>query len=144
MLSLTFYTEKFLGTFSGKSYGPVIIIKPSHKADKGIHEHEKYHAMQWWFFMFMGILSTVVLFSSPQLKFYSQFWYVPLLLGASVHGLLYYFNWRYRLYSEISAYKIQANCYIDDRRSKFSKFIYTKYSLSEYISESEIYKKMLR
>lgn len=46
-----------------------------------------------------------------------------------LHGLLYALSDRYKLASEVEAYKVQATHYPDDRRALFAGFIATHYGL---------------
>ena len=45
---LTFYTDRFIpARFSAVTYGPVILIRPQCKEDRGLLEHELTHRRQW-------------------------------------------------------------------------------------------------
>jgi hypothetical protein len=49
MLYATFYTDRFIGEgFAGIAKGPFIFIRPKHKGDRGLLEHEKVHVRQYW------------------------------------------------------------------------------------------------
>jgi len=56
-----FYTDKFLKPWAaGCALGPVILIRPKYKGDKGLLAHEKVHVKQFWYtFGFMLILNHV-------------------------------------------------------------------------------------
>lgn len=42
------YTNRFIPKrFQAATYGPLILIRPQHKGDKGLLEHEKTHVKQW-------------------------------------------------------------------------------------------------
>ena len=46
---LTFYTDKPIPTsFAGYTFGPIILIRPKYRDDKGLLEHEKVHVKQFW------------------------------------------------------------------------------------------------
>ncbi len=47
-----------------------------------------------------------------------------------LHGLFYWFSKRYRLKSEVNAYRIQSRHYADDRLPLFAKYIAANYGLS--------------
>ena len=47
----------------------------------------------------------------------------------SLSSWLYLFVPEYRLAAEVEAYKVQAECYTDDRLPRFAKIISTKYDL---------------
>lgn len=49
VLYKVFYTDRFIPSkFSGLAIGPFILIRPSHKDNKGLLEHEKVHVRQFW------------------------------------------------------------------------------------------------
>lgn len=50
---LVFYTDRFFKLFgkswaAGMAFGPIIWIRPEHKHDIGLLEHEKVHVLQFW------------------------------------------------------------------------------------------------
>ena len=49
MLYKVIYTNNIIpDKFAGLTLGPFIFIRPSHKGDTGLLEHEKVHARQFW------------------------------------------------------------------------------------------------
>ena len=49
MLHKVIYTNHLIpNTFAGQTIGPFILIRPSHKDDTGLLEHEKVHVRQFW------------------------------------------------------------------------------------------------
>lgn len=49
MLHKVIYTNRFIpAIYAGRTIGPIILIRPSHKDDKGLLEHEKVHVRQFW------------------------------------------------------------------------------------------------
>lgn len=45
---LVFYTNRFIpGRFAGVCVGPLILIRPEYRGDKGLLAHEKEHRRQW-------------------------------------------------------------------------------------------------
>jgi hypothetical protein len=45
---ITIHTERFIPKrFAATTYGPIILIRPAHRGDKGLLEHEKIHVWQW-------------------------------------------------------------------------------------------------
>jgi hypothetical protein len=54
-----------------------------------------------------------------------------------IHGLLYLFSSRYKLWSEVQAFKKQASYYEDDRIPLFALAIATRYELDVTVSEAE-------
>lgn len=60
MLYKVIYTNRFIPSiYAGRTIGPIILIRPSHKDDTGLLEHEKVHVRQFW--------STLGLFGIPYL-----------------------------------------------------------------------------
>ena len=111
-----FYTDMFMGTANGKAIGPIILIRPKYKDDYGLYQHELEHVKQW------AIISLV---------FAGLLYFVnPLLmpLGLGVFGLLYLIP-EVRLWSEVAAFKKQAEYYPDDRIPLFAAAISLRYKL---------------
>lgn len=53
-LSLVFYTNRFIpGRFGGVVYGPVILIRPQYRQDRGLLEHERVHVEQFYRTLFL-------------------------------------------------------------------------------------------
>lgn len=136
-MALVHYTDNIPTGFGGVSYGPYIRIRPKYKDDSGIHAHEQAHAGQWWAWVLLGVVAAFFLY--PQGNY---LWYYALLLGASIHAVLYKFHSGYRLLCEVRAYKHQAGYYADDRRLLFAKFISTKYDLG--ISTERAYAALIK
>lgn len=45
---ITITTNRFIPErFSATTYGPLILIRPAYRGDKGLLEHEKVHVWQW-------------------------------------------------------------------------------------------------
>lgn len=97
MIHLTFYTDKLPEGVAGAANGPFIRIRPEHKDDVGIKEHELEHVRQWW---------VCTILSAPILFFLN-----PVLVGLciGIHPIMYLAIKRYRLWCEAEAYKIQMN-----------------------------------
>ena len=48
-LSIVVYTDRLIpARFAGYTIGPVILIRPSHRWDRGLLEHERVHVAQFW------------------------------------------------------------------------------------------------
>ena len=115
---LTFYTDKYVSEgAAGSTKGPVIFIRPAYRDDKGLYEHELMHVKQW----FVVTAACIALLAATQ----------PVLvgLGLAVERLMYTFYPRYRLASEVIAYKEQLRHYADDRTEMFAGFIADNYNL---------------
>lgn len=54
------------------------------------------------------------------------------------HGLLYKFIPKYRLWSEVQAYKVQASYYEKDKTGLFASYIATRYNLD--VTQEEVEK----
>lgn len=65
------YTDRLIPKrFAGYTIGPIIFIRPSHKDDIGLIEHEKIHVKQFWsHFPIFGLLYRI---SKYRLKFEAQ------------------------------------------------------------------------
>lgn len=48
MTSLVFYTDRIPDKFGGYSIGPIILIRPKYRDDKGLLAHELVHRRQWF------------------------------------------------------------------------------------------------
>jgi hypothetical protein len=57
-----------------------------------------------------------------------------------MHSFLYLLSDRYKLWSEVQAYKVQSGYYAEDRRAMFARFIATRYNLS--ITEADALEKL--
>ena len=97
------YTNKFvLPWAAGTTYGPLILIKPEYKDDKGILVHEQEHVKQWAMWLMPGsvISKALAIVEEP-------LWWIPLILSSALHGLLYKLCKPYRLSCELAAYAMQ-------------------------------------
>lgn len=79
---LVFYTDRFVPTgHAGAARGPVILIRPSHRDDRGLHAHELVHVALW--FATLGTnalwyrLSTRYRFWAEALAYRTQLRYAP-------------------------------------------------------------------
>ena len=106
-----FYTKRMDKKFAGMSYGFFILIRPSYRRDKGLHQHELEHARQFWCGLWV------------------------------IHALLYRYYDRYRAWAEIEAYKVQLShappTHYSRLKRKYALFIATKYKLDITPSEAE-------
>lgn len=92
---------------AGCARGPLVFIRPSHRDDRGILAHELCHVKQAFIGLFVA------------------------------HALFYALVPKYRLWSEVEAYREQAKHYDDDRIPRFAKFIAEKYRLKISAEEAE-------
>jgi hypothetical protein len=66
------YTDKLPKDWAdGWSYGPLILIRPAHKENKGLHVHELFHSAQFWLTLGIhGILYQIL----PKYRYWSEIW----------------------------------------------------------------------
>lgn len=117
--------------------GPVIRILEKYRNDRGIYAHEHFHVKQWW-----GCFSVFAVFAFWLPIYHNPYWYYLLILGAGAHAALYLIFDEYRLWSEVQAYKKQAQYYADDRRLLFAHYIHTSYNLGDKVTERQIYERL--
>jgi len=117
----------------------VIRVLEKYRDDKGIHAHEFVHVLQWFQFAVVGALVAAFVAFVPTSQI-PEYWAVPLLLGASLHSLLYKFCAGYRLWCEVDAYKEQSLHYEDNRLKLFAGFIAQYYKLN--ITTEQAYKEL--
>lgn len=93
---MVIYTEKVDQAYKIK-FLPIIKMNKKFKNDKGLHDHEYEHVIQYCI-MF-------ALFSVP--LFLLVNWFVALLAGAMAHDVLYTVLKPYRKFCEVRAFKKQ-------------------------------------
>ena len=126
---ITIYTDKLIpDKFGAVSFGPVTLIRPKYKDDKGLHEHEATHFAQWATLTAIGPVSAIVAYGA-QIEAVQPYLLAILLVPSLFHGVLYKFISRYRQACEVSAYKEQLKAYPDDRSELFGGFLASKYDL---------------
>ncbi len=129
---LTFYTNKFEPKdFAGKTFGPLILIRPSHKDDVGLHMHELYHVKQWMVMLLLFTTFPIVSLFYGMSHGMIVISILMLTLGVICHPLMYRFIEDYRLICELESYKIQAHSYDDgvDRIPLFAQYIAKYYGI---------------
>ena len=100
--AIVIYTDLMIpARFSGYSLGPIILIRPSHQWDRGLHKHELVHARQWWRGLGIG------------------------------HALRYWLSRSYRLRAEVEAYREQLRWDSSPALAAklFARFLADKYDL---------------
>lgn len=132
----TFYVDSIAPDVAGRTNGPIIRIDKRYKDDEGLLTHELVHVKQWFTLFLMGVLAALIMYFAPT-SIDPSFWWVPVLIGSALHGLMYKFYKGYRLWCEVQAYKEQALYYSDDRRELFAGFIAEHYNLG--ISKEQAY-----
>ena len=122
---MIFYPQYLPKGFNGTTFGgPFIFIRPTHKGDEGLLEHEKVHVKQW------GLVSLTSILPLSILGFLFGQWMLP-LLSPLVFVCLYLAVPSFRLWAEVKAYQRQAQFYPDKeaRLLKYAGFLSTKYWL---------------
>ena len=127
---MIFYTDRFVPENSAAcARGPFIFIRPEKRGDRGLLEHERLHVKQWFVVTAVSIIAYLVfahvVYQHTQFPVFSI---TPVFVA--LNGVIYTVFQRYRLYSEVAAYRVQARYYSDDRRPLFARFICDKYGLS--------------
>ena len=126
---ITFYTDRLIpDKFGAVSAGPVTLIRPKYKDDRGLHEHEDVHFTQWLVLAALGPVSASVVYFA-QIEQAQPYLLTILLMPSLFHGMLYELSKRYRQACEVSAYKAQLPHYPDDRTELFAGFLASKYDL---------------
>jgi len=124
-MMFTIYTSNLPVGAAGCANGPVIRIRPEYVGDKGLHAHEELHVKQWYFWVIIGALYALVLYSTG-----SSYWSYVVISGCGMHPLLYVSISKYRLWCEVQAYREQARYYPTNRNALFAQKIATDYNLS--------------
>ncbi len=125
-------------TIAGTARGPVILIKPNYIDDVGLLQHELNHVKQFWFPVLLSVIPFIaVLFIEET---FNSLYLLIIYVGTLIHSLLYRFASKYRLWSEVQSYRIQANYYANklEKIKKFAIFISTKYQLKISVEEALI------
>ena len=125
MWPLTFYVKSLPPDVGGTANGPVIRILEKYRDDKGIYWHEVEHVQQWLIGTLIGCtIIAVACRLIPEIPLQ------VIILGTTLHPLLYKFVPDYRLWAEAQAYKEQAKHYADDRKPLFASYIAKYYGLN--------------
>jgi hypothetical protein len=90
--------------YDAMTRGPLILVRPEFKDEKGLVEHEIVHVKQWW--------------KNPLF-----------------HALMYKISKKYRLASEVEAYKHQLKFYDEDHTYLFAGYIANQYKLNITLDE---------
>lgn len=128
----------------GKANGPIAFIRPRYheSGDLGILNHELNHVKQFYIPFGISIIICGLAFGI----FQEYQWWMSLILalGFSSHSLMYKFIPKYRLWSEVACYKIQAKYYADyaERIRLFSTYIVNYYNLK--VSQLDVHRLLLK
>ena len=133
------YSDKGMAEWQGGyAKGPYIQLREKYRTDEGILQHELTHVKQFYSTILIGLLIALVCYLIG-FEFIAS-----LMIGGSfgIHAFLYLFVQKYRLWCEVSAYRVQNKYYEDDRSIRFAKVILEKYSITGIDLDSVI--QMLR
>jgi hypothetical protein len=133
MYPLIFFVKSLPPDIGGCANGPVIRILESHRNDEGLYRHELEHVKQWFSLAVLSVPLAYALIHFGLLDFIGL-----AVLPLAFHTVLYKLIPAYRLWCEVSAYKVQAQYYFDDRRPLFAEFVAGYYGLN--ITASEVLK----
>lgn len=133
-----FITDWGMGpTVGGSANGPVVRIRPKYieRNDEGILNHELNHVKQFYtpLLISLGIFAALWLW----LGYISIYSVYILTIGGSLHSLLYLLVRPYKLWSEVTSYKVQAKHYANynEKLQEFAGYIAKYYNLN--ISQNE-------
>lgn len=105
-LALIIFTDRMPVEMGGRARGPVVLIRPKYRDDAGLLAHELVHVGQFWGPAVMfSILGALLLMQPDPLLVYIG--YVLPGLGLAIHSVFYRFDRTYRLWAEVSAYRVQ-------------------------------------
>ena len=121
---LTFFVKSLPPNIGGESRGPIIRILEKHRHDEGLYRHELEHVKQWFRLAVLSVPLAYALLHFGLVDFMGL-----ALLPLAFHTILYKLSTAYRLWCEVSAYKVQAQYYFDDRRPLFAEFVAGHYNL---------------
>ena len=133
-----FITDWGMGpTVGGSANGPVVRIRPKYieRNDEGILNHELNHVKQFYtpLLISLGIFAALWLW----LGYISEYSLFIIMAGYSFHGLMYLLVRPYKLWSEVTSYRIQAKSYpnYQEKLQEFAGYIAKYYNLN--ISQNE-------
>jgi hypothetical protein len=129
---LTFYVKSLPPDVGGCANGPIIRILEKYRNDEGIYRHELLHVKQWAAFAILSLPLAYLLFHFGLFD-----WMGLSILPIAIHAALYRLVPAYRLWAEVSAYRVQAKYYPDDRSKLFAHFVAKYYDLK--VTEAEVH-----
>lgn len=137
--ALVIVSERGLADWqAGAARGPVVIVRPGYEADLGLLAHELYHVSQWWLIGLFGAALVALIGACLDLALFGGA--MPLWAlcpaGLALNSMLYLLWPSWRGAEEIRAYRVQAQCYPDDRRPLFAEFIASSYGLDITAAEA--------
>lgn len=125
---MVIYSDRLVpAPHAGCTRGPMIFIRPAYRDDQGLLAHERVHVRQW----LAGILVAAALALALWLAVPG--WAVlaqsVAVVGLGLHPLVRLVSRRYRLWSEVEAYREQLKHYPIDHSMLFAVFLAERYGL---------------
>lgn len=125
------YTDRFLKNWQGgRQLWFLALIRPRHRGNQAIVEHEKEHIKQWWLTTFIGFL--VLGFAAHIAANYMLVdlgpWAGLVFIAPSLHGILYLMLRRYRRWAEVRAYRVLV-AYRPDQFENYARALADHYRL---------------
>lgn len=118
----------------------LVLVRPEKAGDFALIEHEKVHVRQWAAALCLGLLAAFVLWECPPA---SRAWSEAVaIVSPFLHGWLYRYYPRYRLWAEVQAYRRQMECYEygEQFRPLAARYLSQHYNLG--ISEADALKRL--
>lgn len=98
------YTDKLPAGVAGRARGPIILVRPEYRGDEGLYRHELEHVYQYLILGLTATLLLILIMVGGQID--PGYWGLA-LLGFLAHPIAYRFLTSYRLWAEVTAYKVQ-------------------------------------
>jgi len=90
----------------GRAFGPLVLIRPSHRGRIALRQHELEHVRQWWCLAAPILLLSAVLALWPALAPWRGWLAVMAGCGLVLQAPLYLLLRPYRMWSEVMAYRV--------------------------------------
>lgn len=132
------YTDRFLKNWQGgRQLWFLALVRPRHRGNQAIVEHEKEHIKQWWLTTALGYvaLGFVAHVAVNHLLLDLQSWKGMVFLPPSLHGILYLLFKPYRRWAEVRAYRVSA-AYRPDQFESYARALADHYRLGINLSEA--------
>ena len=144
--AITKYTKKMPDKNThGYSKFFLVYIHPDYKEDKGLQAHEEEHVNIWWLISLPSFLLFAILLLTLNLQGDKQFGlFMGMLLSPMFPGLLTTLSSKFRLWSEVRCYAVQA-LHSPQHIEHFGRFIADYYDIKITKEEAvELIKARLR
>lgn len=125
------YTDRFLRNWQGgRQLWFLALIRPRHRGNQAIVEHEKEHIKQWWLTTVLGFigLGFAAHVAANHLQVDLRQWAGLIFLPPSLHGILYLVFRPYRRWAEVRAYRVSV-AYRPDQFENYSRALTDHYRL---------------